>query len=123
MRPNGIPLPWQLKIAAKIVLSRLPLSYRAWSRLRLFRHGAMDDPSSALEIFREHFNRSGIARGFTMLELGPGDSLASAVTWWTLDPLPVRIQAVTGHWPPVFAGRVSTCRISLPSKMFSRTQM
>jgi SAM-dependent methyltransferase len=39
----------------------------------------MDDPPHALEIFREHFNRSGITRGFTMLELGPGDSLASAV--------------------------------------------
>ena len=79
MRPNGIPLPWQLKIAAKIVLSRLPLGYGAWSRLRLFRHGAMDDPSYAFETFREHFHRAGVARGFTMLELGPGDSLAAAV--------------------------------------------
>jgi hypothetical protein len=28
-------LPWQIKIAAKIVLARLPLSYRVWEKLSL----------------------------------------------------------------------------------------
>lgn len=105
MRPDGIPLPWQLKIAAKIVLSRLPLNYGTWSRLRLFRHGSMDDPPHALEIFREHFNRSGVAQGFTMLELGPGDSLASAViaramgatSSYLVDAGPFASGALTGY--------------------------
>ncbi|WP_439814318.1 methyltransferase domain-containing protein [Zavarzinia sp. CC-PAN008] len=72
---------WPAKIAAKIVLSRLPVGYGLWQRLSLFRHGAMDDPAYAIRVFETHLERSGLKgrSGFTVLELGPGDSLASAV--------------------------------------------
>jgi SAM-dependent methyltransferase len=75
----GIGIPWWAKIGAKLVLSRLPIDYRWWSRLGLFKHGAMEDFSYAQQTFRLHFERCRPAPGFTCLEVGPGDSLFSAV--------------------------------------------
>jgi hypothetical protein len=75
-------LPWQFKFAAKVVLARVPLSYRLWKKAGVFRLGDMDKPEYALRIFRRHFDPSTFARkaeGFTGLELGPGDSLFSAL--------------------------------------------
>lgn len=71
-------LPWYLKIPAKVVLSRIPVD---WRGLPVFRHGAMLDPDYAIRVFDSHFGRAGLAPGapFTVLELGPGDSLATAV--------------------------------------------
>jgi hypothetical protein len=41
----------------------------------------MQRPGYALDVFRQHFGNSGLKAGssFVALELGPGDSLASAV--------------------------------------------
>ncbi|MDP9201191.1 MAG: class I SAM-dependent methyltransferase [Gemmatimonadota bacterium] len=75
-------IPWPIKIAAKIVLSRLPVPYSFWSRLNLFKLGLMADPEYAERVFLEHFaqfDRTRSPEGFTCLELGPGDSLLSAV--------------------------------------------
>ena len=76
-------LPWWAKILAKIIICRLPVSYALWRRLDLFRHGEMDDPAHAITVFRSHYERATALRplreGFTMLEIGPGDSLFSAV--------------------------------------------
>lgn len=72
--------PWWLKIVAKLVLARLPVPASFWRELNLFRHGAMDDPGYALRVFRRHLARAGsLAPGWTCLELGPGDSLLTAV--------------------------------------------
>lgn len=74
-------IPWYAKIAAKLVLARLPVDYRRWKKLGLFEHGHMDDPSYGERVFLRHFERSGLAArtGFACLELGPGDSLFSAL--------------------------------------------
>jgi len=75
-------IPWWGKILTKIVLSRLPVPYGLWRRLSLFRHGQMEHPAYALTVFRSHFEKVGLARrsgAFVALELGPGDSVASAV--------------------------------------------
>jgi SAM-dependent methyltransferase len=75
-------VPWQVKVASKIVLSRLPVPYGVWSRLNMFKHGFMKDPAYAERVFLEHFRQldpAVAARGFTCLELGPGDSLLSAL--------------------------------------------
>jgi SAM-dependent methyltransferase len=75
-------VPWQLKIAAKIVLARLPLSYHFWGKIGLFKQGGMERPEYALRIFRRHFDAAGLAGKadeFVGLELGPGDSLCSAL--------------------------------------------
>ena len=66
----------------KIVLSRLPVDYVRWQRIGLFRHGRMDKVEYAVKIFHAHIARSGLdgkLKGKTVLELGPGDSVASAI--------------------------------------------
>lgn len=75
-------LPWWSKIGAKLVLSRLPAAYGIWQRLGLFRHGYMDTAQYALGVFSSHVERAGLAgrlAGKTVLELGPGDSVATAL--------------------------------------------
>jgi SAM-dependent methyltransferase len=75
-------VPWQLKIVAKLVLARLPLPYRLWERIGLFKQGGMNRPEYALTMFRRHFEAGrlgGKASSFVGLELGPGDSLCSAL--------------------------------------------
>jgi len=75
-------VPWQLKFAAKLVLSRLPLDYHVWKKAGLFDLGGMDRPEYALGIFRRHFSAANFTQKigeFTALELGPGDSLFSGL--------------------------------------------
>jgi hypothetical protein len=75
-------IPWQMKIAAKIVLARLPLPYQFWEKIGLFKQGRMERPEYALRIFRRHFDAVSFAKkasNFVGLELGPGDSLCSAL--------------------------------------------
>ncbi len=73
-------LPWWAKIAAKVVLARLPVGGRTWQSLGLFSPGEMDDPDYAIGVFDRHYRAAGSpGPGFAYLELGPGDSLASAV--------------------------------------------
>jgi hypothetical protein len=86
MTQNGITasvkraLPWWAKIGAKMVLSRLPLEPRTWQRLGLFSPGGMEDADYARGVFESHLKAAGpLPEGFTYLELGPGDSLATAV--------------------------------------------
>lgn len=90
-------VPWWLRIGVKIALARLPIPYVFWKRLRLFEHGDMNQPQRALDNFLEHARTAGILEmkshlpqfkvkgdGFTVLELGPGDSLFSSVVAWSL---------------------------------------
>jgi hypothetical protein len=80
--PISHRLPWQVNVAAKIVLSRMPISYRIWKRVGFFKLGSMDRPEYAYSVFRRHFDAVGPSarqQGFVCLEVGPGDSLASAV--------------------------------------------
>ena len=75
-------LPWWLKISAKLLASRLPVPYRTFERLGMFRHGAMTDTDYASRIFGDHLHRAypdGNLEGAVCLELGPGDSLISAL--------------------------------------------
>lgn len=88
--------PWWFRIAAKIVLSRLPISYAVWKQIGLFEHGTMERPANAFEIFISLANAAHISGvrdkdfcsesnnrnpldGFTVVEVGPGDSLFSAL--------------------------------------------
>jgi len=74
-------IPWQARILGKLLLSRVPSSYRFWQRLGLFRHGKMDDPAYAYGVFRSHYDQANFVRKekcFVTMELGPGDSLFSA---------------------------------------------
>jgi hypothetical protein len=74
--------PWWAKCALKLALVPLPVGYGALRALSLARHGGMMRPSFAYETFRLHFDSAGFRRksgGFTVLELGPGDSVSAAV--------------------------------------------
>lgn len=75
-------MKWVFKIVTKVVLSRLPVPYAWWQSIGLFRHGRMDHAEYALKIFRLHSSRAypeGLPAGAVLLELGPGDSIASAI--------------------------------------------
>jgi SAM-dependent methyltransferase len=75
-------IPWWGKILTKLLLSRLPFGYSVWQRLGLFRHGDMDSSDYAIQVFNSHLNKSGFVgmlKGKTVLELGPGDSIATAI--------------------------------------------
>lgn len=73
-------MPWWAKIGGKIVLSRLPVGGKTWQKLGLFSPGLMATPEYAMIVFDRHYRVAGSPTpGFSFLELGPGDSLASAV--------------------------------------------
>ena len=78
MQPN---FPWWAKIAAKVILSRLPVNYRAFASMGMFRHGHMDQDDYALRVLLGHLGRAKLAdlHGLTCLELGPGDAVSSAL--------------------------------------------
>lgn len=93
-------LPWWLKIAGKIVLSRIPVTYGVWRKLGLFKHGDMCNPTYALEVFHSHIKRAGLSLsdlyGKTILEIGPGDSVATALVAYGYGASAILID--TGHW-------------------------
>ena len=73
---------WRLKILAKLILHHLPVSYDLWQKIGLFRLGFMDQADYAEKIFKLHTERAypeGIPDSSTFLELGPGDSISSAI--------------------------------------------
>lgn len=75
-------LPWWAKIGAKIVLSRVPTHYAVWQKMGLFRHGRMDTAEYSVGVFASHLERAGLPEllpGKTILEIGPGDSAATAL--------------------------------------------
>lgn len=75
-------IPWWSKIIIKVILSRMPFGYCLWQRLGLFRHGKMDASDYAIGVFNSHIERAGLRGtllGKTILELGPGDSIATAI--------------------------------------------
>jgi len=82
MRHWNAHLPWWSKIVIKLALSRIPVDYAVWRKIGAFRHGAMDTPEYAFAGFEKHFEMVGGRNGassFAALELGPGDSLFSAL--------------------------------------------
>ena len=75
-------IPWWGKILGQVFVSSLPVTYKFWHRIGLLEHGRMQDPSYAYGVFTKHFSRVRFSRrytGWVGLELGPGDSLFSAM--------------------------------------------
>jgi len=84
--------PWRILITIKIMLARLPIPYSFWKRLHLFEQGDMDIPERSYETFISHAGCAGVLDSaqfpprlgtsdeeFHVLELGPGDSVFTAV--------------------------------------------
>jgi len=75
-------MPWWSKILVKIILSRMPLKYSFWKYLGIFRHGRMAQASYGFDVFNNHVSRAGLKgklHGRVVLEMGPGDSIATAI--------------------------------------------
>lgn len=74
--------PWWMKISAKLLLRRLSHSQQFWRQYGLFQHGFMLEPEYALGVFQDHLQMAKPylqpELDFTLLEIGPGDSLATA---------------------------------------------
>ncbi|MCT7968518.1 class I SAM-dependent methyltransferase [Laspinema sp. D1] len=79
MTPFKKYIPWWAKIGGKVILSRWPTSYHVWKNFSLFEHGSMQKPAYAYSVFKQHFDVIQPPTGFISLELGPGDSLFSAI--------------------------------------------
>lgn len=78
-------VPYYIKIPAKMVLSRLPISRAVLNRVGIFRHGSMVRPDYALEIVQRHVAGAGIdLNGKMVLELGPGDSVGNGIIAYAL---------------------------------------
>lgn len=75
-------VPWWGKIGLKLILSRLPIPYTAWKRLSIFELGQMEEAEYSFRVFNYHWN---IIKPLLPnmscvgMELGPGDSLTSAL--------------------------------------------
>jgi len=79
---RGAPAPWWLKIAAKIVLSRVLPSYKARRRLRISVHSFGANYGGNPEVLRREIDMYTQRTGRppeSLLELGPGDSVANAL--------------------------------------------
>ena len=81
--PRGLPLPWWAKIGAKVVLSRAVPSYRMRKALGLFLHGNLDQNVAqhrafVANVLAQHERTAG-AKAASLLELGPGNSLGTAL--------------------------------------------
>jgi SAM-dependent methyltransferase len=75
-------LPWWLKLTIKLFISILPVKLSFWNKFGFFIHGDMLSISYSKKIFMKHFNRfksHNKNKIFTMLEIGPGDSVTSAL--------------------------------------------
>jgi SAM-dependent methyltransferase len=110
-------IPWWAKIGAKLVLSRLPFGYAPWQRLGLFRHGQMDTSEYAIAVFHSHVDRAGLAgrlQDKVILELGPGDSLATAVVAATYGARAILVD--TGAYARFTAGPYHNLQRALESR-------
>ena len=81
--PRGLPVPWWAKIGAKIVLSRAFPSYRTRKALGLFLHGNLDQNVAqhlafVKNVLAQHERVAG-SKAAAVLELGPGNSLGTAL--------------------------------------------
>ncbi len=73
---------WFLKIIAKIILSRLPLSHAVWTKIGVFKNGKMNERQYSKKIFELHFrnfSQLSSAKDFHILELGPGDGILTGI--------------------------------------------
>lgn len=81
--PRGAPAPWWAKIAAKVVLARALPSYGSRKAVGLFLHGNLDHNVAQHAAFvgnvlAQH-ERYGGGPARAVLELGPGNSLGTAL--------------------------------------------
>ena len=88
--------PWWFKLLIKIVLSRLPISYKRWKIIGIFSHGAMSNEEYSINVFNNHIRDLKINNDLKdklFMEIGPGDSLSSAVLLYQHDAKSILIDS------------------------------
>lgn len=73
---------WLLKIFLKIIFSRLPIEQKIWRKIGIFRNGGMNQIDYSKKIFFGHLEDLKSFSDFNapiILEIGPGDGLATAI--------------------------------------------
>jgi SAM-dependent methyltransferase len=99
-----------VKIPVKVTLSHVPGGRSLAHRIGAFNHGPMLSPRYAITTFDEHFDRtmgSAPREGFTCLEVGPGESLSSALVarargasqTWLVDVAPFASAELADYGP------------------------
>tara|TARA_Y100000590_G_scaffold229380_1_gene258730 strand:- start:12325 stop:13191 length:867 start_codon:yes stop_codon:yes gene_type:complete len=90
-------IPWWLKMTIKIFLSFMPFKYDFWQKLGLFRHGSMDKASYFQRIISTHLKASKLSpddlQGKKIIEMGPGDSVSSAIVFSSYNAKAILIDA------------------------------
>ena len=76
-------VPWPIKFAIKALIGITGIDYKVLKRAHIVEHGRMEDAGFSGEVFNRHVtNPGGGVRpmlGGTLLELGPGDSIATGI--------------------------------------------
>ena len=88
--------PWWFKLLIKIVLSRLPISYKRWKIIGIFSHGAMSNEEYSINVCNNHIRDLKINNDLKdklFMEIGPGDSLSSAVLLYQHDAKSILIDS------------------------------
>ena len=114
-------VPWWAKIALKLIMSRLPVNpYTFWRRLGMFRHGNMDSPNYIISNIKGLFDFAGLSAntclGKKMVELGPGDSIGTAVVAasYGVQPILVDVDHFATKDLQVYRNLISQLDISQP---------
>ena len=88
-------IPWYIKILIKLVLSRFPAKYQLWAKVNLFKHGDMLNIEYAFNVFKKHVEKAKLENldNKFVCELGPGDSLATALIAYSYGARSILIDA------------------------------
>lgn len=70
---------WRVKLCTKLLVRLLPIKYESWRFFNLFKHGNMEDSSFSIQFFNEFFLAHVKNSKIKILEIGPGDSLNTAL--------------------------------------------
>jgi len=73
---------WVIKIFIKIIFSRLPIKNKIWRKLGIFRNGGMNNKEYSKRIFFGHLEDLRKIRDIkkpVIMEIGPGDGIATAI--------------------------------------------
>tara|TARA_B100000401_G_scaffold437283_1_gene382524 strand:- start:112 stop:954 length:843 start_codon:yes stop_codon:yes gene_type:complete len=73
---------WAIKIFIKLILSRLPIKNSIWRKLGIFRNGGMHKKDYSKKIFFGHLEDLKKIRDIkkpVIMEIGPGDGIATAI--------------------------------------------